>query len=190
MKTVLVSLLDAFLWRVRGGWRIPGTDKKIPLCKLWFAIAFGIEAGLLKGWNLPFIITTMVATYVSYQIYGWGEAIGCLLCGSKPSPDRSDCELIDSILDNAKITFKGHIIKLTDYPKLCGWCWLTLRGLIMTFIIGLALNSIPFMLCGFAMGTIYLLGGIVNKLKDDGKCGWKWAEWLYGGYLGLMLAIL
>ena len=164
-------------------------DKKYPLNKLWFAVAYGIEAGLLKGWDWSLVITTMIATYVSYQAYGWGEAVGCLLCSSKPYPERSDCDLIDDILDTAKITIKGKTIKLVDYPVLWGWCWLSLRGLILSFIIGLALNSIPFMLCGLAMGTVYWLGGQFNKLIDDGKCGWKWAEWFFGAYLGLALYI-
>ena len=189
MKALLISLIDSFLWRVRGGLRMY-KDKKFPLNKIWFAVAFGIEAGILKGWDWSLAITTMIATLVSYQIYGWGEAVGCLLCGSKPYPERSDCDLIDDILDTAKITIKGKTIYLTDYPVLWGWCWLSLRGLILSFIIGLALNSIPFMLCGIAMGTVYWLGGQFNKLIDDGKCGWKWAEWFFGAYLGFCLYFL
>jgi len=186
MKALMISLVDAFLWRVRGGLRIY-KDKKFPLNKLWFAIAFGIEAGLLKGWNWNFVIVTAIATLVSYQAYGWGEYIGCLLCGSKPYLERSDCDLVDDIVDNLKITFHGHTVKLSDYPKLWGWLGLTLRGLILSFIIGLALNSIPYMLCGLAMGTIYWLGGQFNRLIDDGKSGWRWAEWFFGGYLGFCL---
>lgn len=189
MKAFLISLIDSFLWRVRGGWRIPGTDKKLPLCKLWFAIAFGIEAGLLKGWDWAFVITTMIATLFSYQSYGWGEYIGCLLCGEKPS-ERSDCDMVDDIVDNLKISFKGWEWKLIDHPVAFGWLGLSLRGLLLSFFIGLALNSVLFMPCGFMMGTVYWLGGLFNKLVDDGKCGWKWAEWFFGAYLGLMLVIL
>lgn len=188
MKALIIALIDSFLWRVRGGLRMY-KDKKFPLNKLWFAIAFGIEAGLLKGWNWNFVIITAIATLVSYQVYGWGEYIGCLLCGDKPS-ERSDCDLVDDIVDNLKIGCKGKVYKLTDYPVAWGWLGLSLRGLILTFIIGLALNSIPFMISGFAMGTVYWLGGQFNKLIDDGKCGWKWAEWFFGFYLGLMLIIL
>ena len=189
MKALLISLIDSFLWRVRGGWRIPYTDKKVPLNKIWFAVAFGIEAGLLKGWDWALVITTMIATLVAYQVYGWGEYIGCLLCGSKPS-ERSDCDLVDSIVDSLKITFKGHTVKLTDYPVAFGWVGLSLRGLLLTFFIGLALNSICYMPCGLAMGTVYWLGGQFNKLVDDGKDGWKWAEWFFGAYLGLMICLL
>lgn len=187
MKALLFSLIDAFLFRVRGGWKIPNTDKRLPLCKLWFAIAFGIEAGIIKSWDWAFVATTMIATFVSYQIYGWGEVLGCVCGVGKPNPDRSDCDLVDNIIDSLVIKFKGKVYKLTDYPILFGWVGTSLRGLIMTFIIGLALNSILFMLCGLSMGTIYWLAGLLNKFIDDGKYGWRWAEWLYGGYLGLSL---
>lgn len=189
MKAFIISLIDSFLWRVRGGWRIPHTDKKVPLNKLWFAVAYGIEAGILKGWDWALVITTMIATLFSYQSYGWGEYVNSLLTGDKPT-DRSDCDLVDDIVDNIKFTFKGHSFKLTDYPKVWGWLGLSLRGLLLTFFIGLALNSIWFMPTGFAMGTVYWLGGQFNKIKDDGKCGWKWAEWFFGFYLGLILCLL
>lgn len=190
MKALLVSLIDSFLWRVRGGWRIPRTDKKLPLCKLWFAIAFGIEAGLLRGWNWNFVIITALATLVSYQVYGWGEYIGCVCGVGKPDPEHGDCDLVDSIVDNMQITWKGNVIwKLTDCPILFGWVGLSLRGLILSFIIGLALNSIPFMLCGLAMGTIYWLAGVISRkiLKKEDKTGWNLGEWFFGFYLGVCL---
>lgn len=203
MKTWLISIIDAFLWRVRGGLRMY-KDKKFPLNKLWFAIAFGIEAGLLKGWDWAFVITTMIATLFSYQSYGWGEYIGCLLCGSKPYDERSDCDLVDDIVDSLRITINARDIKiwkftlhipqinwkLSDYPVAWGWLGLSLRGLLLTFFIGLALNSIWFMPTGFAMGTVYWLGGRFNKLIDDGKYGWKWAEIFFGNYLALCLIFL
>lgn len=186
---LLIVLGCAFCFRVRGGLRIPYTDKKFPLNKYWFAIFFALSACFLRVWSFNFFLVTAIAARLSTQIYGWGEYIGCLLCGDKPSGERSDCDLVDDIVDNLKITFHGNTVKLSDYPVAWGWLGLSLRGLILSFIIGLALNSIPFMLCGFAMGTIYWLGGQFNKLIDDGKCGWKWAEWLFGGYLGLMLCL-
>lgn len=203
MKTLLISLINSLTFRIRGGLRIPHTDKKFPLNKWWFALSFALSACYLRGWDTNFFVIMLIATRLSTQLYGWGEYIGCLLCGDKPSK-RSDCDLVDSIVDSMRITintrdikiwkFTLHIPQITwklyDYPKAWGWLGLSLRGLIMSFIIGLALNSIPFMLCGFAMGTVYWLGGQFNKLVDDGKCGWKWSEWLYGGYLGLMLYLL
>lgn len=190
MKTWLISIIDAFLWRVRGGLRMY-KDKKFPLNKLWFAIAFGIEAGLLRGWNWNFVIITALATWVSYQAYGWGEAVSCVCGVSGGNPDRRDCELVDDIMDNAKITIKGTTFKLVDFPILWGWCWLSLRGLIMTFIIGLALRSVPFMLCGLGMGTIYYIGGLIARkiLKKFDKTGWDISEFCYGFYLAICLCL-
>lgn len=204
MKATLISLIDSFLWRVRGGWRIPYTDKKVFLNKIWFAIAFGIEAGILKGWDWALVITTMIATLFSYQSYGWGEYIGCLLCGSKPYPERSDCDLVDDIVDSLRITINARDIKiwkftlhipqinwkLSDHPVAWGWLGLSLRGLLLTFFIGLALNSIWFMPTGFAMGTVYWLGGwTCRHIYDDGKNGWRWAEIFWGMVLGIFLTI-
>lgn len=183
-------MINALTFRIRGGLRIPHTDKKFPLNKWWFAISFALSACYLRGWDTNFFIIMLIATRLSTQLYGWGEYVGCVLGLSKPDPERKDCDLVDDIVDSLRITFHGHTVELSDYPKAWGWLGLSLRGLIMSFIIGLALNSVAFMLCGFAMGTVYWLGGQFNKLVDDGKCGWKWSEWLYGGYLGLMLYLL
>lgn len=190
MIAILFILLGALTFRIRGGLRIPHTDKKFPLNKWWFAVFYALATCYLTGWSVNTFAVMLIAARLSTQLYGWGEYVGCLLCGAKPTDERSDCDLVDDIVDSIKFTFKGHSFKLTDYPKAWGWLGLTLRGLILTFIIGLALNSIPYMICGLAMGTIYWLGGQFNKLIDDGKGGWKWAEWFFGAYLGLMLCLL
>lgn len=183
----LICLVSSFLWRVRGGLKFWG--HKVPLNKLWFAPFFGGAYCYLTGWSWNVFAIVSLATFVSYQAYGWGEYIGCLLCGSKPS-ERSDCDMVDEIVDSLKITWKGKVYKLTDYPVLFGWVGLSLRGLILSFIIGLGMQNFWFMLVGLGMGTVYWLGGLVNKLIDDGKCGWRWAEWLFGLYLGIMLCVI
>lgn len=185
MTLLLCILGGAFTWRVRGGLRL-WKDHKYPLNKFWFATFYALMACYLTEWSWNFFLVMFIASRLCSQLYGWGEYVGCLLCGSKPS-DRSDCDLVDDVVDNAHIKWKGKDYKLTDYPRLFGWVGLSLRGLILSFIIGLALNSIPFMLCGLSMGTFYWLGGQFNKVKDDGKYGWKWAEWIFGGALGFFL---
>ena len=183
-------LLGAFTWRVRGGLRIPGTDKKFPLNKWWFAVFYALATCYMEGWSWNLFFVMLIASRLCSQLYGWGEYVGCLICGSKPYPERSDCDLVDDIVDNAQVTIKGTTYKLTDFPVLWGWIGLSLRGLILSFIVGLALNSIPYMLCGFAMGTVYWLAGQFNKhVIDDGKCGWKWSEYAFGAYLGVCLYI-
>ena len=200
MTNILICLLSSFLWRVRGGLTFWG--HKVPLNKIWFALFFSAAWCYLVQGNFNDWTVAAIATFTSYQEYGWGEYIGCLLTGAKPT-DRSDCPLIDDIIDTMRISIKARDItiwkwtihipeinwKLTDHPVLFGWVGLSLRGLLMTFMIGLAFRNIPFMLSGLAMGTVYKLGGLVNKIKDDGKCGWKWAEWLWGFYMGAALCI-
>lgn len=188
MSNVLICLLSSLLWRVRGGLKIKG--HKIPLNKIWFALFYAGAFCYLTSfsWNVWAVVS--IATLVAYQEYGWGEYVGCLLCGSKPS-ERSDCDLVDDIVDNLKITYKGKVYKLTDYPVLFGWLGLSLRGGIMSFTIGLAMQNIPYMFTGLAMGTVYKLGGFICKyIYDDGKYGWRWAEWLYGLYMGIVLCVL
>lgn len=38
MMTILYALISGLMFRIRGGLRIPFTDKKFPLCKWYFAI--------------------------------------------------------------------------------------------------------------------------------------------------------
>jgi hypothetical protein len=203
MKALLISLINALTFRIRGGLRIPHTDKKFPLNKWWFALSFALSACYLRGWDTNFFIIMLIATRLSTQLYGWGEYVGCVLGLSKPDPERKDCDLVDDIVDSLRITinirdikiwkFTLHIPqinwKLSDYPKAWGWLGLSLRGLVMSFIIGLALNSIPYMVCGFAMGTVYWLASKFNKVVDDGKSGWKWAEIFWGMVLGIFLTL-
>lgn len=184
---LLIECISSFLWRVRGGLKFLG--HKLPLNKVWFALFYAGAFCYLDGWDLNTFTVVAIATLVSYQEYGWGEYVGCVLGVSKPS-ERSDCSLVDDIVDTLKITWKGKVYKLTDYPVLFGLVGLSLRGLILTFTIGLAIQNIPYMLTGLAMGSIYWLGGwICRHIKDDGKNGWNWAEWLFGFYLGLVLVL-
>lgn len=182
---LLYELVSSFLWRVRGGLKFWG--HKLPLNKIWFGLWYATLYCLLTVWNLNVWAVTTIATIVAYQEYGWGEYVMCLLGGRKPD-ERSDCSLVDDIIDNLKITYKGKVYKLTDYPVLFGWVGLSLRGGLMSFLIGLAVQNIPYMFTGLAMGTIYKIGGLICKyIYDDGKYGWRWAEWLYGFYMGLAL---
>lgn len=184
---LLIECICSFLWRVRGGLRFWGY--KLPLNKIWFALFYAGAFCYLTSWSLNVFTIVAIATLVSYQEYGWGEYVGCVLGVAKPT-ERSDCSLVDDIVDTLKITWKGKVYKLTDYPVLFGWVGLSLRGLILTFTIGLAIQNIPYMLTGLAMGSIYWLGGwICRHIKDDGKSGWNWAEWLFGFYLGLVLVL-
>lgn len=184
LSSILIVLICSLCFRIRGGLRIPFTDKKFPLNKFWFALGFAGCWCWLNGWNLNSFAVIAIATYVSTSAFGWGEFAGSVLGIGKPS-ERSDCPMVDDIVDNLVIC--GH--KLVDYPIAFGWVGLSMRGLILSFIIGLALNSIPFMLYGLAMGSVYYVCGLFARkvLKKMDKTGWNISEWVFGAYLGLCL---
>lgn len=72
--------------------------------------------------------------------------------------------------------------------RFCGTC---LTGFIITFIWSLLFGNIWLMISGLMMGSFYLLGWAVSEyVKDDGKFGWYWGEWIFGGYLGIILDLI
>lgn len=182
-----IIAISALLWRIRGGlWK-----KNIPANKIWYALFFGICGYFHFGNSLEKAIIGFVACYVSYQLYGWGLYIGRLLQGGKLNPNLvqyRECELIDDLLYSCRISFKGKTVWLYEYPKLFGFCGVTLTGLIITFLWGLYFGSIALMLAGLAMGVCYWLGGKLEKLYAIGKSGWNWGEYIFGAYLGGWLA--
>ena len=207
IKNIIITILCAFGFRVRGGlgerW-----GWKFPLNKYWFAGIFSACDAWLHGWNTNRFVVMFIASRMSTQIAGWGEYVGCVLGIAQPQPDREDLPKVDHILDNMKwdahdieidlsdwyIPYKTTIhipaFNLLDHAVLFGWLGLTIRGLYLSFLIGLALQSIPFMLCGVAMGSIYWFAGwLYRRGLNDGKGGWNIGEWLFGGYLGAMLCL-
>jgi len=179
----LYIIISGLMFRIRGGLKVFG--KKLPLCKWWFSVWFACLGCILTEWSLNNWLVLLIATQVSTSCFGWGEHVGCVTGISKPNPDRSDCAEIDEFIDNLHI---GNY-KLTDYPILFGWVGLSLRGLILSFIIGLALNNIPFMLCGFSMGTVYYLTGLFARkiLNKYDKTGWNLGEYCFGAVLSIFL---
>lgn len=196
---LVYRLISALMFRIRGGLRILFTNKKFPVNKWWFAVWFATLACILKGWNLNFFLIMLIASRLATQMAGWGEYCGCVLGVGKPNPDRKDFPQLDDFLDNFKwdaFDFKlwkwsFHIpaFNLLEHYILFGWIGLSARGLYLTFLIGLALNSIPFMLCGVMMGTIYWICGLIARkiFKVMDKTGWNISEWCFGYYLGLCL---
>lgn len=197
-QLLIISAICSLAFRIRGGlgerWGF-----KMPLNKWWFAGAFAACASWLRHiWDLNYFLVVFIAARLSTQIAGWGEYVGCVLGIAQPQPERQDLPKVDHILDNMKWeakdvkiwkwTFHIPAFNLLDHGMLFGWLGLTIRGLYMTFLIGLALQSIPFMLCGMAMGTIYWFAGVLYRLGlNDGKGGWNIGEWMYGFFLGTCL---
>lgn len=201
IQGLITTLLCSFGFRVRGGlferqWR------RLPLNKWWFAVIFAGCAAYLHTGNINYYLVTVIAARLSTQLAGWGEYVGCTLGIGKPDPNRKDLPKVDDVLDNLRLdAFDFKLLKWTihiqsfsllDHPMLFGWLGLSARGLYLSFIIGLALQSIPFMLCGVMMGTIYWLCGrlVAHTRIDDGKGGWNISEWVFGAYLGLVLNLI
>lgn len=184
---VLYVLLGALTFRIRGGLRIPFTDKKFPLCKWYFAIWFACLCCILKGWSWRYWLVMFVASRASTMLAGWGEFKGGALGTGKPNKDRYDMYEVDEFVDNFE--FRGW--KLIEHPIPFGVVGMTARGLYLTFIIGLALNSIPYMLCGAWWGVECWLCGLFARkiLKKKDKTGWNIDEWLWGAWLILWLLL-
>lgn len=188
MITALIfALLGALTFRIRGGLRIPHTDKKFPLNKWWFAVFFALGACFLKGWHIDLGSTCLIAGYMCTAISGWGSYIGALYSG-KVSDDTDDLNITAFVKD---VVF-GKILKkdYKEYGKLYGFITLSLRGGLTTFLLGLALNSVLYMFVGLLQGAVYWLGGwTCRHVYDDGKYGWKISEWYWGAVLGLCLCL-
>ena len=171
---MIKTIVSAFLWRVRGGLRIK--DKKLLLNKVWFALFIGVYC-YLKGKGLEISVNSAIATYVSYQLYGWGRYIGALV-GGEISKEK-ECELIDNVIDDVKF--------LTDRPRLYGFCGTTITGLMITYLMGLGMVNFWYGFVGAGMGICYWLGSKLEKLYPLGKSGWNWGEWILGAWLGFWL---
>ena len=192
----IIPLLTSFGFRVRGGLG-ERQGHKLPLNKWWFATIFALCACWLRGcWEWNYFLVVFVASRLSTQLAGWGEAVGCALGVAKPQAERIDMYEADEFCNNFEIQERDvkiwkwniHIpnFKLIDHPQLWGVTYLTIRGAYLSFIIGLAINSLPYMVWGSAMGVIYWFAGwLYRKGLDDGKSGWNIGEWIYGFYLGI-----
>ena len=201
---LLIVLVSSLLWRVRGGLG-ERQGIEIPCNKIYYALFFGLIAWLyMNDWSLALL--GVAASYLSYQLYGWGKYVGAVTGGNLDKYEE-ECELIDDLLDSCRITFGEKSAKvwnfifrwwpveertyyLWEFPRLYGFLGTSLTGLIMSVICGLFLHSWTYILMGAGMGVCYLLGHLVCVyIKNDGKDGWNWGEWIYGAYLGLMLVV-
>lgn len=191
----LIPFIVALGFRIRGGLG-ERSGHKLPANKLWYGAFFACCACALRGWSVNYWLLNFISCYFAVMFAGWGEYVGCALGVSKPQENRSDFAQADEILDNLEIQERDikiwkwniHIthFKLTDHPVAFGILGLTFRGLFISFITGMSLDSIPYMLTGSAMGIIYWFSGwLYRKGINDGKSGWNIGEWLYGFWQGL-----
>jgi len=170
MLKLLLIAGGAFLNRVRGGLFDFGGNK------LLFPFFLALTAGELRTG-----ICVFAAAYVGQQ-FGWGTYIGALYGAA---PKQPEVPQIDEIVNSIRITFKGKCVYLSEYPRWWGFAALGLRGLLWSFLVGLAVNSVPVMLCGLLMPVCYMLTGILDSIliKKGGKTAWNIGEWLWGAVL-------
>ena len=111
LYSILIIILSAFLWRVRGGLEFKGY--KAPMNKIWYAVAFGLYGCFFYGFGLENWLVGFIDCYTSYQLYGWGLYIGSLVGGGKIDPLKDEeCELIDDLLYGIRITFSEKSAKI------------------------------------------------------------------------------
>ena len=212
LQSILIILLVAFCFRVRGGFG-EKWGWKLPLCKWWFAIAWTLcSCYLMQNYNFyswvywQKIISAFIGARLSTQFCGWGEAVGCALKLRKPDPHEMNELDFDEFCDNfgwdakditiLKISHKKKVyvnwvyhlkeFHLIDHAEAYGVTWLTLRGVLLSYLMASPLDNLALMLWGAPMGIIYWFAGwLYRHGLDDGKGGWRTAEWLYGAWLGL-----
>lgn len=204
---LVIVLLSAFLWRVRGGLKING--KKLPANKIWYAVFFAVYGCIYYSPDVQMFVLAFADCYMSYQLYGWGAYIGGLMDGLPFNRSMdAECELIDDLLYPCRITFGKWSTKifnllfgwlgwkveedktywLKDYGRAFGFCGTCLTGLIISILWGLYLNSIAVAISGLGMGICYYLGYLLNKVIPEQKDGWGYGEWIDGLYKGAVLA--
>ena len=167
---ILCIGVGGFLNRIRGGlFDFSGNKLLFPLFLSFF------------GGNWEIMICTFIAAYVGQQ-FGWGTYIGALY---GTAPTQAEVSEIDEIVNSVKITFGGKVFYLKDYSRLWGFSALALRGLLWTFLIGLALHDVILMFAGLFMPFCYSVSYFIDKywLKKCGKTAWNLGEWLWGGVL-------
>ena len=202
LANVLIVILSAVLWRIRGGW----LKEYIPANKIWYAVAFACYGCFSLGATFENWLIGLIDCYTSYQLFGVGLYVGALIFGTF-NPQERECELIDDLLYPCRITFGEKSAKwfnillgwtglhaepktywLKDYGRLFGFCGTSLTGLIITFLWGVFLGNISIMFSGLGMGVCYWLGYLLNKVIPEQKAGWGYGEWIFGAYIGARLA--
>ena len=143
-------------------------------------LLFPLFLSLLSG-SFETMFCTFVAAYVGQQ-FGWGTYIGALY-GTPPA--QAEISEIDEIVNSLKISFGTKNFYLKDYTRMWGFVALSLRGLLWTFLIGLALHDVILMVCGILMPVCYFLTYVteIYLLKRGNKIAWNMGEWLWGGVL-------
>lgn len=184
----LIVLVGGYVYAIRGGINMPFTNKSYPLNKWWWAIYVCLLSGILVGWNWKLQLTAFIAGKTCTACCGWGRYLGAIISGVINWDDKDNLNIND-IIDNLKIKIKGNVYWLKDFPRLYGIVGMSLRGGLLTFILGLCFHSMLYMCVGLSLGIVYWIATYINKLYDLGRGGWTWGEICTGMLLSLFACI-
>lgn len=178
---VVLVLVGGLMYRIRGGLDMPFTDKHFPLNKLWWATYCTFVCWYLFGFDLTLLVTCWIACRMSTQIAGLSKYVVACTQGKLTDPFEIEVYTIDRIVNALHITIKGKKVYLYEYPFIYGIIAMGMRGLLLTFIVGLCFHSVLYMLSGACLGLVYYCGGLIDRhIYPDGKGGWNWSEYLAG----------
>jgi len=176
---IFIVLLGGLMFRIRGGLCMPFTDKEFPFNKLWWGAWICFMSWWVFGLNWHWQLTAFVAGMLSVQWCGWGRCKGAIFYNVINWADKDSLD-INYIIDNLHVTFKGHTVWLKDYPRAYGVVGMSLRGGLLTCLIGLCFHSVLLMGIGLTFGLVDLSAYYFNKLIDDKAGGWNWSEFFEG----------
>ena len=165
-KILLLSIIGSFLNRIRGG-----LFKWLPFNKIFFPLFMLVLVYYLGSHSWKESLCVFVGAFAGQQICGWGKYISALTIGDF---DREETEVyaIDKICDKYFL----------EKPRLYGFVALALRGLIWTSGIGLAINTLWYILIGLLMPVAYSIPTLIllkTKHNKD-KTAWNIGEWIWG----------
>lgn len=178
---ILLVILGAFLYRVRGG--LGNLDNN----KIYFPLFIGLIYGYEFSWSPEAIFNGILGAYIAQQIAGWGSYRGSLISGVKPEPEF---KLIDDLIDPLKITIDDRVYKAIDMPRFWGFLGCSLRGLVSSYLIGSNLPDSELKYCGILVGFCYLIPTLILwKTKyHNTKLAWNIGEYLEGALYVSVLA--
>lgn len=162
MNNLLLSLVGSFLNRVRGG-----LFKWLPANKIFYPIFLSLIG--YPDWRL--CLSIFVGAFTGQQICGWGKYISALTV-AKLNREEIEVYSIDEICNKYFL----------NRPRIYGFVALSLRGLIWTSGIGLAINTLWYILIGLLMPVAYTIPTLLllkTKHNED-KTAWNLGEWIWG----------
>lgn len=159
---IILAILGAFVNRCRGGLLNAYGLKTV--CKYGNAVVFGVVCGfLLNSWQ--FGVSGAIGMFIGAS-FGWGKYIA---------------GIINKTFDVNEVEIKWidkFVMQTNDHAVLRSVVALSLRGLIWTSCIAIALLNPFYAPIGLLMGIVYYV-----TISLAGEKGWSYGEWVFGAIL-------